>query len=537
MKLNKTAAFLFRAVILSSVLQAAFLPQAIAQSVHITVDAAAPGRTIENDLFGINTAAWDSDYRSQEVIDLLKTTSISSFRYPGGSWADTFDWTKPRFTGMPMTKDLGTLVDTLRADGVITFNYGSGSPQMAAAWAAYCLSAPSSKIPIGFDSKGVNWKTSGYWAKLRAAAPLKVDDGLNPLRAYHPQPFHITRFEAGNECYGSWENDTHAQKHDPVLYAQFVAQTYGMVKSIDHNVSIGVVVTDSEDGNCQESVVNPRTKAAHSGWTPVVLSTLYGLKTTPDFVIYHSYPEQPGVEDDGYLLQCSREWRAHAKSIRTMLSDYLRFRGSKIQIICTESNSVTFSPGKQTTSLVNGLYLADSFGALLSTEFRGLYWWTLHNSITMGNNENPKLYGWRSYGDYGVLAAGAPQQQTPKDAPYPTFHALQLISKFCRPGDSTALAVSDDGLVSAYAVKRRNRNLTLLLINKSPAQAKSLQISLHGYIPRPTGISYSYGMDQDTASAHGLPSGLLQEQKTNISQSFTETLKPYSMAVLVLMPK
>ena len=73
---------------------------------------------------------------------------------------------------------------------MITVNYGAGlqwnstktklvapssgaSPNEAAAWVAYANGNPNlfgtpQDISLGTDAQGNNWKTVGYWAKLRA---------------------------------------------------------------------------------------------------------------------------------------------------------------------------------------------------------------------------------------------------------------------------------------------------------------------------------------------------------------------------------
>ena len=65
--------------------------------------------------------------------------------------------------------------------------------------------------------QGTDWKTVGFWASLRAAAPLATDDGYNMFRINHPAPFGIKYWEVGNELYGNgyyygscgWEADMH----------------------------------------------------------------------------------------------------------------------------------------------------------------------------------------------------------------------------------------------------------------------------------------------------------------------------------------
>jgi alpha-L-arabinofuranosidase len=115
-----------------------------------------------------------------------------------------------------------------------------------------------------------------------------------------------------------------------------------------------------------------------------------------------SYPQNAGEESDAFLLRSTRGWTDDAMSLRQMLSDYMGPDSSKVTLLATENNCVSSLPDKQSTSLVNAVYLADSFGQLLTTEFEALFWWDLRNG--QESNPNPAgLYGWRNYGDYGPL--------------------------------------------------------------------------------------------------------------------------------------
>jgi alpha-N-arabinofuranosidase len=69
-------------------------------------------------------------------------------------------------------------VKALSAQAIITVNYGSGTPQMAANWVA---AAKAQNYPFR------------YW-------------------------------EVGNENYGSWEVDWQSRKQDPVVYANRFVQ-------------------------------------------------------------------------------------------------------------------------------------------------------------------------------------------------------------------------------------------------------------------------------------------------------------------------
>src|SRR5262249_1097018 len=153
---------------------------------------------------------------------------LTLFRFPGGSSSDTWHFNNPAiFSGAGTTPRFASLIQSVSGDGMVTLNYGTGSPQEAAAFLAYCNGQTNNQTVLGngpqwsdASSSWVtkDWRTAGYWASLRAAAPLAQDDGLNFLRANHPAPFNFTYFEVGNEIYGSWETDHHTTPHDPATY-------------------------------------------------------------------------------------------------------------------------------------------------------------------------------------------------------------------------------------------------------------------------------------------------------------------------------
>ncbi|PYS56238.1 MAG: hypothetical protein DMF76_25300, partial [Acidobacteria bacterium] len=191
-------------------------------------------------------------------------------------------------------------------------------------------------------------------------------------------------------------------------------------------------------------------------------------------------------------------------------------------------NSVYSNPGKQTTSLVNGLFMADSLGQILKTEFRALLWWDLRNSQE-NNNNSPSLYGWRLYGDYGVLS--------PQSIRYPSFYIIKLMRYFARGGDTVVQATSDSPLLAVYAVKRANGSLTLLLVNKSPSQAQPTRVWVNDYVPDPQSGVTSYGIPQDEAARTAVGSPDLAQTTFDAAGTlFDYSFAPYSAAVISLVP-
>jgi hypothetical protein len=529
-----------------------------AQSANLSVNAAQTIRTVDERVFGVNAVTWDWQTAAPQTITLLQDAGIRSIRIPGGSASDVFHW-------MPATGTAGAswgmsafsqLISGVGAQAFVTVNYGDGTAQEAAAWVAYAnfsatLPGTPADVTIGVDSNNFDWKTAGYWAALRAAAPLATDDGLNYMRLSHPAPFSLKYWEVGNECYGSWENDTHAAKWDPVTYAN-VAKTYiTAMKAVDPTIKIGAVSEVSEDALDYQSpvhiVTNPVTGATHHGWTPVMLTQFNTSPVVmPDFLIYHRYEQAPGGESDSVLLMApengasttGQSWAADAAGLRLELNDYLGTAlAANIELDITENNSVYTNPGKQSTSLVNGLYLADSIANVLQTEFNSLVWWDLRNGEDNTQNNSSALYGWRMYGDYGILAI--PSGKSWGDASafdgYPTYYTMKLLSYFVRGGDTVVKANSDNILLPIYAALRADGSLSLLVINKSPTSSYAANISLTSFVPLPAATVYSYGIPQDTAAQTGSGSkDIANSSLSNVAQAFSVSVAPYSATVISL---
>lgn len=495
----------------------------------LTVDASQAVRTIDPRLFGLNATIWDNDLTDANTVPDVEAAQIRILRFPGGSLSDGYHWqanltdnitqyqstTKPDLDNGPnnwgwsgvsgVSFDVfeTSLAEPVGAEVMITVNYGSGTPAEAAAWVKYA------NVTKGYGVK--------YW-------------------------------EIGNEEYGTWEIDTNNVPHDPYTYATRAAQYIAQMKAVDPSIKIGVVADAGEDtwsNNTLHPATNPVTGKVHNGWTPVMLTTFKSLGVYPDFLIYHRYPQNPGQETDAGLLQDSESstgWAYVAGSLRAQLTDYLGAAiGQQIELVCTENNSVSSNVGKQTVSLVNGLYYADSFANLAQTEFNGLCWWALRNggAATATANFSSSLYGWRIYGDYGVLnLLGSGVPDTVADDQFPVFKVMKLLTHFAGPGDTIVNAASNNTLLSVYAAHRTDGSLSLLIINKSPSATISGSFSLSGFSPPASATEYTYGMAQDNAAEAG-STGLDTDPATATgvpigSGSFSLSFAPYSATVLSL---
>lgn len=505
--------------------------------VHLSANAGQTIRAADFRWFGMNAAQWDGALNSPESVSELTNMGTRIIRLPGGSDSDLFQWLYNRQYGQTWTwqsslADFISVITNANAQAMTTVNYGTGSSSEAAAWVAYCNAATTSSVSLGTDRYGMNWQTAGHWASLRAAAPLAVDDGFNFLRLNRTAPLGFKYWEIGNEVYGSWETDSNAVPHDPYTYASNAINFIALMKAVDPTIKIGVVVAPGDDNYANyttHAATNLVNKSVHYGWTPVLLATLTAHGVTPDFLIHHVYPQNPGGENDAFLLQASANWANDAATLRQEIIGYVGNSGTNIELLCTENNSVSSNPGKQSTSLVNGLYLADSLAALMQTEFNGFFWWNFRNGgVITTNNNSASLYGWRMYGDYAVTEGASN---------YPPYYAERLLQKFIQPGDSIIAATNDYYLLSAYAARRQDGALTLLAINKDPVNTITGQVAIAGFTPSSSATLYSYGIPQDNAAETGIGS---QDISTNTfsgaATNFNYAFPPYSANVLFFPP-
>jgi hypothetical protein len=263
-----------------------------------------------------------------------------------------------------------------------------------------------------------------------------------------------------------------------------------------------------------------------------LLDTLKQLGVTPDFVVYHRYEQGPGGESDLFLLNSAASWANDAAALRQMLDDYLGQKSRRVELAVTEHNSVFSNPGKQTTSLVNGLFYADAMGNLLKTEINAMLWWDLRNGQEAGNNNSAGLYGWRRYGDYGIVNGADPAG--PADR-YPTFYVNKLLKHFARGGEKVVQASSDYGSLGVYAVRGEDRSLRILVINKHPSATLNASISLPALQRGEKAKVFSYGIAQDEAARTGEGSADVQKSTLTLEAStLTFSPEPYSVHVIQL---
>jgi hypothetical protein len=447
---------------------------------------------------GVNTAVWDSNLLDPSIPSLLKAAGVRVLRFPGGSTSDVYHWRTHALTANSGYLNRADNFDAFMgvaqkvgATPIITVNYGSnaagtagGDPSEAAGWVNY---------------------------------------------ANNVKHYGVKFWEIGNEVYGNgfygadWEEDLHAPDNPnhtgrkgnpglgPDVYGRNAAAFIRAMKAQDPSIKVGVFLI--QPGNWPDGVA--------PDWNSTVLAQCGGMI---DFAIVHLYPEQPGKESDAGLLSSTSTIPASVASLRALLDHDCGANAKNVSIFLTETNSVTFNPGKQSVSIVNALFLPDDYMSWLEAGVVNIDWWDLHNGAGTGNNNSPSLHGSASYGDYGLLSSGPPGPTT--ETPYPSYFGLLMLSHLAGPGDRMVRAASTDPLIAVHAVRHANGNLAILLINKDPSATHIASISIKGFSPAPAATAYTYA-EQDSG---------LQSVSITAGSPLSISLPPYSMETVVLDP-
>ncbi len=426
---------------------------------------------VDDAVRGVNIGVGDDRPSLTDPISLqrAKDAGVRLYRIPGGTYSDVIHFDAQDPNGAAVWKyfksnwmDSMKFAEAAGGRKIVTLNYGTGSPQEAAAWVAYLNGTNAadataigwgqywtvkpgkdmlSKDPADRDVVWKDWKTVGFWAGLRGQSPLAADDGLNFLRVSHPQSFAAEYMEVGNEVYGSWEPAVRVPRTQadgslsPAFLQDYVgfAKTFTtLIRGMQLSVQPKVGITLSGD-------------QAPAAWDTQVLKQCAAQGYGPDAIIDHPYASLYGgpgssTERTDYNLlhntstdpapQSQANWVNRANFFRTTARQQGVPNAANLQLLGTEfGNTGSFPITNQGTNLPNGLWLADTFGQALVAGYTGLtYFPFLSPSDDPGNvtartsyngwNPNdgtgwfysdvydPKFYGWRKGAAWGMVGNG-----------------------------------------------------------------------------------------------------------------------------------
>ncbi len=462
---------------------------------QITVNASSVLATVSANQLGTNLAVW-FDVSNSGTAAAVAATGAHLVRWPGGSTSDQYHWAANTTCGNGYANPNSNFDEFMQnvivpnGDEVaLTVNYGSN---------------------IACAAGGDPHEAAAWVAEVVAKG------------------YNVHHYTVGNEVYGSWEYDLHPAAHDPTTYANAVGTAtsqgyYQLMKAQDPTAQIGVVVENQ------------------ASWDNVVLS-----KAQYDFVELHEYVQGPGSESDTYLLtQAPAAITADIKSVRSELA--AAGRSSTMPILLGEFNSVYSNPGKQSLSIVNGLFTGLTFGELLNDGVPMNTWFmSIGGGCSGGADSNSgaaALYGWQNFGSYDQvsegLAAGscAPNSQAvPFGTVLPSGYAEQLAASFAVAGNSMLSAAVDASLsnVRAYAATQGS-GFALMLFNLDQNANTTVTVGISN-TPKTsfTASTITYGKAQYDDSKNGAWTGPVSLKLGSVSAPVSVALPAWSMTILRL---
>lgn len=211
----------------------------------------------------------DGSRLREDTLDLITQLNPPLIRYPGGNFASGYHWedgvgpkeNRPKRhdaawqseeSNQIGTDEFLSFCETIHAEPCLVVNDGSGSPEEAAHWVAYCNS------------------------------PSETEYGRRRAANGHPQPYNVKYWGVGNEVWGAWQiGSTSAAE-----YVKRAIRFIKAMKAVDPEIKIIAV------GN------NPLTDAPDDPaalWNKIVLESLRG---NIDYLSWHIYqPEKSGWKE------------------------------------------------------------------------------------------------------------------------------------------------------------------------------------------------------------------------------------------------
>ena len=449
-------------------------------SATVSVNATSVTAAVPSEGYGVDTAVYDGYLVSSGVAGELQSAGINAIRYPGGSYADIFNFISGTdqtlnggyfASGDTFNNFMNDLVIPSGAKAIITVNYGSNNGATGP--------APTSEAASWVQYANV---TNNYG---------------------------IVYWEIGNEVYGNgyystsldWEEDLHDTNTtpsarvgnsalSPTAYGTNAAAFIKAMKAVDPSIKCGVFVN---------------TASYYTNWDKDVLSAissaLNGSGYTLDFVIVHWYPSG----SDAQILAAQSGIPAQVSQIRSDINNYytLSNKGS-IQIAITESGP----------SVAGGDY------PFLFTTDDYLTW--LENGAS--NVEFQELHN-------GFLESTSSDWTTP----YGPWYGASLSSTVARVGDNFVTASSTNSLLRAHAVNRTDGKVGVVLINDDPSNNTKVSVNISNATLSTSGTQYNFGNANFSGGSSTANSGISESNIGGVGNTFTVTVPAYS-ATAILIP-
>ncbi|MEI8243048.1 MAG: glycoside hydrolase family 44 protein [bacterium] len=406
----------------------AVLPEsgpAVATPVRVDIDAGTVLHTVDERSFhGINfVALWNDTGDAPGAVQAFSRMGQGLVRFPGGCPCEWYDWKDPLASGF----------STLTPDAAWRFAKAGGARMIFQTNIANDGGGTNktTRAPYTFDSSGAH--AAGWVNSAREA-------GIG-----------VAFWEIGNEP----EMDAPGphKKSQEAVYAWYNAKFEEQARAI-------------RKADPKARIMGPAACNTWFWWHEKNLEKFmkaHGNKAGSglvDAVSLHWYPEGSA----GTWAQkrgTAQEWVACMDYIRRTLRQY---DTRDLPVYITEWNWGAGDKTDGARRLSNALGVADCLGMFLRTGVAGQTFFCLQKIDR----------GW------GVLAMK--QDCRPQNSASPTYYALALASQLGGAVLATTNSADEANVLSAYATRKKNGSLQVMLINKSNGVIP-VQLAFRGYAP------------------------------------------------------
>jgi alpha-N-arabinofuranosidase len=464
----------------------------------------------------------------RDVVELARTTAPPVLRWPGGGFADTYDWRKaigprdqrpPQSVGIYANRlgydsqvdpdDFGTeefmqFCKLIGARPYLTVNFGSATPDLARDWVEYCNGPAESK-----------------WGARRA------ENG-------HREPYQVKDWGVGNESWLSIEPGHSTPEGYGVYFNQFASAMRRADPSI-RIVAVGDTLESS--GNWDETVARLASPQAdllsvHYYYALGFMSQFYGDHPAE---FYRSVVAAP--MDVEHLLQQT-------------IAAVDRATGDKkrMQIAFDEWNEADYGLAPPATpkdfSLNRLIEMIVSYGGDFNQPLRdGLFAARMLHVFMRAGDRIPIGCRTHMVNSTGVIRTSSTDAYMTASGAIMQLYAKHSGSKLLKlEQNSPTFEVPERGwksvpyLDAAAAVSEDGRKLFIHLLNLEEAQPTRVQIHVAGHAVESDGDEWQVASKDflDRNDFGVTPVSVQHHQLTGLGGEFTRELPPHSATILEL---
>jgi hypothetical protein len=424
-----------------------------------TAAAKAPARVkLSAGPLGIDVAPWTNPATLKALQADLKAAGVTQLHYGGGVTADSYDWqtdydisnctsTAPsEYTAPCAYKDMlpfslfSSNARALGAQSVVSVNYGTGTPALAAAWVAQAKSTAGQGVAdweIGNESYGC-WENNN-----ELAGPPENYPGYEPN---------------SDTCPMTVEGTADGMQTMATSYAVNAGAFMAAMKAKDPSAVIGVPWAF-------DWTVGGATVGDNGTWNDTVIGT---DAADIGFVDAHWYPYGfggPASGTDGrptyqQVIQSVEQIPGEYAKIRSTLNAY----DPTAKVIVGETG-VSYLATNVPCTPAGALFAAGDALEWLAAGAQSLDWWPLDtNAQAIDPNQSECLQP-----DEGMFTSnGTPDQ---------AYYGYLLASQLARPNAELSSLTSSNSNVLAFQSVLPNGQVAVALINTNTSTTEKVKVS------------------------------------------------------------